>query len=49
MLRIKNFTPKASEVGLRKNLDMIEERRANAHLKNLHYQRAIARLYNRRV
>ncbi|RZR81741.1 hypothetical protein BHM03_00008035 [Ensete ventricosum] len=27
---------------------MLEERRAKAHLKKLHYQRAIARLYNRR-
>ncbi|RRT47729.1 hypothetical protein B296_00049544 [Ensete ventricosum] len=28
---------------------MLEERRTKAHLKNLHYQRAIARHYNRRV
>ncbi|RZS03439.1 hypothetical protein BHM03_00033617 [Ensete ventricosum] len=27
---------------------MLEERRAKAHLKTLHYQRAIARLNNRR-
>ncbi|RRT63125.1 hypothetical protein B296_00000878 [Ensete ventricosum] len=31
------------------NLDMHEERRAMAHLKNLHYQGTISRLYNRRV
>ncbi|RWV78194.1 hypothetical protein GW17_00060869 [Ensete ventricosum] len=31
-----------------KNLDMLEERRAKAHLKNLHYQRAVARLSNQR-
>ncbi|RWW82849.1 hypothetical protein BHE74_00008668 [Ensete ventricosum] len=49
MLIIENFTPEASKVGLRKNLDMLEERRAKAHLKNLHYQRAIAQLYNQRI
>ncbi|RRT64749.1 hypothetical protein B296_00011705 [Ensete ventricosum] len=35
--RIENFTPKASEAGLRGNLDMLKEHRAKAHLKNLHY------------
>ncbi|RZS14768.1 hypothetical protein BHM03_00046503, partial [Ensete ventricosum] len=48
MLRIENFTPEASEAGLRENLDMLEERRAKAHLKNLHYQRAVDQLYNQR-
>ncbi|RRT64763.1 hypothetical protein B296_00011517 [Ensete ventricosum] len=28
---------------------MLEECRAKVYLKNLHYQRAVARLYNRRV
>ncbi|RWW59947.1 hypothetical protein BHE74_00033088 [Ensete ventricosum] len=28
---------------------MLKECRAKAHLKNLHYQRVVARLYNRRV
>ncbi|RWW74850.1 hypothetical protein BHE74_00017194 [Ensete ventricosum] len=27
---------------------MLEERRAKAHMKNLHYHRAVARLYNTR-
>ncbi|RRT66597.1 hypothetical protein B296_00040078 [Ensete ventricosum] len=49
MLIIENFTPEASEVGLRENLDMLEERRAKAHLRNLHYQRAVAQLYNQRI
>ncbi|RRT52188.1 hypothetical protein B296_00026676 [Ensete ventricosum] len=31
------------------NLDMLEERRAKVHLNDLYYQRAVARLYNRRV
>ncbi|RWV79590.1 hypothetical protein GW17_00059245 [Ensete ventricosum] len=39
----------ASEAGLRENLDMLEERRAKVHLKNLHYQRVVARLYNQRI
>ncbi|RWV78714.1 hypothetical protein BHE74_00013186, partial [Ensete ventricosum] len=47
-LRIENFTPEASEIGLRENLDLLEERRAKAHLKTLHYHRVVARLYNRR-
>ncbi|RWW42704.1 hypothetical protein BHE74_00051715, partial [Ensete ventricosum] len=37
------------EAGLRENLDMLEERRAKAHLKNLHYHRTVARLYNQRI
>ncbi|RWW42989.1 hypothetical protein BHE74_00051391 [Ensete ventricosum] len=40
-LRIENFTPEASEIGLRENLDLLEERRAEPHLKTLHYQRAV--------
>ncbi|RRT56189.1 hypothetical protein B296_00029841 [Ensete ventricosum] len=45
-LRIEHFTPRASKVGLRENLNFAEEHRAKAHLRILHYQRAIARLYN---
>ncbi|RZR91701.1 hypothetical protein BHM03_00019874 [Ensete ventricosum] len=48
-LRIENFAPGASEADLKENLDMLEERRAEAHLKTLHYHRVITRLYNRRV
>ncbi|RWW07901.1 hypothetical protein GW17_00028692 [Ensete ventricosum] len=32
-LRIENFTLEVLETGLRENLDMLEERRAEAHLK----------------
>ncbi|RWV85136.1 hypothetical protein GW17_00053096 [Ensete ventricosum] len=49
MLRIDNFTLEDSEASLRENLNILEERRAKTHLRNLHYQRAVARLYNRRV
>ncbi|RRT45916.1 hypothetical protein B296_00021517 [Ensete ventricosum] len=45
---IENFTTEASEACLRKNLNMLEERRAKAHLKNLYYQRTITQLYNQR-
>ncbi|RZS03840.1 hypothetical protein BHM03_00034070 [Ensete ventricosum] len=48
-LRIDHFTPEVSEVGLRENLDLLKERRAETHLKTLHYQRVVARLYNRKV
>ncbi|RRT60586.1 hypothetical protein B296_00041378 [Ensete ventricosum] len=44
-LRIDHFTLEVSEVGL----DLLEERRAEAHLKTLHYQRVVAQLYNRKV
>ncbi|RRT31221.1 hypothetical protein B296_00056194 [Ensete ventricosum] len=48
-LRIENFTSETSEAGLKEKLDMLEERKAKAHIKTLHYERAIARLYNRRI
>ncbi|CAD5175909.1 unnamed protein product, partial [Musa acuminata subsp. malaccensis] len=35
--------------GLRASVDLLQERRADAHLKNLLYKKAVARLYNRRV
>ncbi|RWW73079.1 hypothetical protein BHE74_00019069 [Ensete ventricosum] len=33
----------------KENLDLLEERRAEAHLKTLHYQRVVTRLYNQRI
>ncbi|RWV79168.1 hypothetical protein GW17_00059748, partial [Ensete ventricosum] len=48
-LRIENFTPEASKSSLRENLNLLDEHRAEAHLKTLHYQRAVARLCNRRI
>ncbi|RWW58520.1 hypothetical protein BHE74_00034597, partial [Ensete ventricosum] len=48
-LRTENFKGGASEQGLPVNLNLVEERRAKAHLHTLEYQRAIARLYNRKV
>ncbi|RWW44176.1 hypothetical protein BHE74_00050097 [Ensete ventricosum] len=48
-VRIKNFTTEASEASLKENLDMLEEHKAKAHQKNLHYHRVVAQLYNQRI
>ncbi|RZR91641.1 hypothetical protein BHM03_00019797 [Ensete ventricosum] len=48
IMRIEHFTSGVLEVGLRENLDLIEEHRA-AHLRILHYQRAIIQLYNQKI
>ncbi|XP_065007548.1 uncharacterized protein LOC135638361 [Musa acuminata AAA Group] len=48
-LCIITFKQNNSEEDLRANLDLREERRAEAHLRNLAYKKATARLYNRRV
>ncbi|RWW73963.1 hypothetical protein BHE74_00018131 [Ensete ventricosum] len=34
---------------LRENLDLLDEKRVEAHLRTLAYKKAIAKLYNRRV
>ncbi|XP_064971613.1 uncharacterized protein LOC135616356 [Musa acuminata AAA Group] len=47
--RTKNYDERTTNEGLRADLDMLEERRANAHLKALSYKRAVARVYNRKV
>ncbi|RRT70720.1 hypothetical protein B296_00001952 [Ensete ventricosum] len=39
----------ASNQQLRKNLDLLEEKQADAHQRTLAYRRVIAKLYNRRV
>ena len=43
------FEENDSEEGLRANLDLLEERRAEAHLRTLAYKKGAARLYNRKV
>ncbi|RRT43614.1 hypothetical protein B296_00022061 [Ensete ventricosum] len=47
-LRIEHFTPGASKVGLMKNLDFIEDHKAKAHLRILHYHRVVTRLLKAR-
>ena len=48
-LRTKSYDEEVSNEGLRASLDVLEERRADAHLKALSYQRAVARVYNKKV
>ncbi|XP_064992502.1 uncharacterized protein LOC135629235 [Musa acuminata AAA Group] len=48
-LRIGGYDEEVSNEGLRAALDLLEEQRADAHLKALSYKRAIARVYNRKV
>ncbi|RRT58228.1 hypothetical protein B296_00041319 [Ensete ventricosum] len=38
----------ASNNQLRENLDLLEEKRAEAHLRILAYKKAVAKLYNRK-
>ncbi|XP_064941125.1 uncharacterized protein LOC135594645 [Musa acuminata AAA Group] len=48
-LRTRSYEQEASNQGLRASLDVLEERRVDAHLKALSHQRAVARDYNRKV
>ncbi|RZR79003.1 hypothetical protein BHM03_00004567, partial [Ensete ventricosum] len=48
-LRIQTYDKEASNQQLGENLDLLEENRADAHLRTLAYKRAIVKLYNRRV
>ncbi|RZR72125.1 hypothetical protein BHM03_00010435 [Ensete ventricosum] len=48
-LRVKHFEEEALGLGLRENLDLIEELRAEVHLRALTYRKDVARLYNYRV
>ena len=48
-LRTNTFGENNSEEVLRANLDLLEERRVEAHLRTLVYKKVIARLYNQRV
>ncbi|XP_064946978.1 uncharacterized protein LOC135597654 isoform X1 [Musa acuminata AAA Group] len=48
-LRTRSYDEEVSNEGLRVSLNVLEERRADAHLKALSYQRAVARVYNRKV
>ncbi|RWV86612.1 hypothetical protein BHE74_00032088 [Ensete ventricosum] len=46
---IEHFTLKASEADLGENLNLLEKHRTETHLTTLHYQRAMAQIYNRKV
>ncbi|RZR73971.1 hypothetical protein BHM03_00030315 [Ensete ventricosum] len=45
-LRIQTHDEEVSNQQLRENLDLLEEKRADAHLRTLAYKRAVAKLYN---
>ncbi|RRT49957.1 hypothetical protein B296_00003090 [Ensete ventricosum] len=47
--RTEHYEKDISDVQLRENLDLLKEKRAEAHLRELTYKKAIARLYNSRV
>ncbi|RWW41752.1 hypothetical protein BHE74_00052747 [Ensete ventricosum] len=50
MLQIENFKERASKEGIQANLYLLEEQRAEAHLRSLaSYKRAIAKFYNKGV
>ncbi|RWW51876.1 hypothetical protein BHE74_00041748 [Ensete ventricosum] len=44
--RIEYYEKDASDTQLRENFDLLEERRVEAHLRELTYKKAGARLYN---
>ncbi|RWV76896.1 hypothetical protein GW17_00062366 [Ensete ventricosum] len=48
-LRVQTQHQEESDQQLRRSLDLLEEKRADAHLRALAYRRAVARIYNRRV
>ncbi|RRT84627.1 hypothetical protein B296_00004698, partial [Ensete ventricosum] len=48
-LWVKNYKEYASEEGLRANLDLLEEQRAEAHLQALVYKKVVVKLYNQNV
>ncbi|RWW81425.1 hypothetical protein BHE74_00010166, partial [Ensete ventricosum] len=47
-LRVQTHGKEVSNQQLRENLDLLEEKRNDAHLRTLAYRRVVAKLYNRR-
>ncbi|RWW87405.1 hypothetical protein BHE74_00003775, partial [Ensete ventricosum] len=48
-LRVQTHDEGASIQQLHENLDLLEEKRADTHLRTLAYKTAVAKLYNHRV
>ncbi|RRT36091.1 hypothetical protein B296_00039796, partial [Ensete ventricosum] len=46
-LRVQTHSEEASNKQLCENLDLLEEKRADAHLQTIAYIRAVTKLYNR--
>ncbi|RWV79215.1 hypothetical protein BHE74_00016994 [Ensete ventricosum] len=49
MLRVEHYEGPTSDAQLCENLDLLEEKRTEAHLRELTYKKAVALLYNSRV
>nr|XP_011463595.1 PREDICTED: uncharacterized protein LOC105351315 [Fragaria vesca subsp. vesca] len=47
--RVTAYDPETNATGLRLNMDLLEERRDRAHLKNVNYKQKVARHYNKTV
>ncbi|RRT36376.1 hypothetical protein B296_00053299 [Ensete ventricosum] len=47
-LRVEHYESATSDAQLRENLDLLEEKCAEAHLRELTYKKVIVRLYNSR-
>ncbi|XP_065030486.1 uncharacterized protein LOC135653005 [Musa acuminata AAA Group] len=47
--RTRSYDEEVSNEGFRASLDVLEQRRVDAHLKALSYKRVVARVYNRKV
>nr|XP_011471072.1 PREDICTED: uncharacterized protein LOC105353517 [Fragaria vesca subsp. vesca] len=47
--RITAYDPTTNAAGLRLNMDLLEERRDRAHLRNVNYKQKVARHYNMKV
>ncbi|RZS27969.1 hypothetical protein BHM03_00061516, partial [Ensete ventricosum] len=48
-LRVQTQGEEASNQQLCENLDLLEEKRVDAHLRTLAYRRAVTKLYNHRL
>ncbi|RZR86118.1 hypothetical protein BHM03_00013235 [Ensete ventricosum] len=48
-LRTERYEKDTSDAQLCENLDLLEERRSEAHLRELTYKKVVARLYNSKV
>ncbi|RWV82044.1 hypothetical protein GW17_00056488 [Ensete ventricosum] len=48
-LRVEHHEKDTSDAQLYENLDFLEEKRTEAHQRELTYKKAIARLYNNKV
>ncbi|RWW63205.1 hypothetical protein BHE74_00029634 [Ensete ventricosum] len=48
-LKVEHYEKDTSDAQLHENLDFLEEKRTEAHLQELTYKKAVARLYNNKI